>query len=591
MTRFLLCAIAFIQSTLILFSQAEVHSEQHVSWGKFSVGHRHLMTMDSARVYDYNLGDTTLPINQNGRPILMNIYYPTKKSKGGEAIQIADLWAFTGNTQMDFFFRRFKDYEREMSKKYAIDENIEQRDFTGDTTTYLSTLNQLFEQYSSTNLHSKDGLEPLSQDLPVVIYHQGLGGTFDENIQLVELLASHGFLVITSSFVNSAGAWSLGVGDTDASIADIDFIIKYVQSNLSKNNHIFLMGHSFGANTIFNYPAVGKYKLSGIIPLDSDYGYSFYYHMPEKQKPNLEKQGNYIGLPIFAAGRSDAHFRMIDLLDQSHRTFLKIDDYKHNDFCAQTIIGARYCLPYTTQQKEIKFKLLQYQKLNDLILTFLNNCIKDNRNLFTKIPLDNYKMKLEIADPGERSAFNSKFETGKGNCPTNTQLLELIEHYGMQIAGTEWLNCQKPTDTSIFDFEWLNIYDALLHQKTISLAIQFLEFYIQQRPLNQNIEGFAFYTHENSFVDDGDGIHLSKADEVFHWMSQHIPNEIEGHKGLIMCKRVEEYYADEEQKARLKSELESLCTALLEQFPDYFNLPEDNDWDRTIKRIVKKNTP
>ena len=79
MTRFLLCAIAFIQSTLILFSQAEVHSEQHVSWGKFSVGHRHLMTMDSARVYDYNLGDTTLPINQNGRPILMNIYYPTKK--------------------------------------------------------------------------------------------------------------------------------------------------------------------------------------------------------------------------------------------------------------------------------------------------------------------------------------------------------------------------------------------------------------------------------------------------------------------------------------------------------------------------------
>lgn len=590
MKRFLLCAIVFVQSTLILFSQAEVNDEQRVAWGKFSVGHRQLIAKDSARMYNYNLGDTTLPVNQDGRPILMNIYYPATKSKGGKEIHIADLWSFKGNTQMDFFLQRFKDYEREMSKKYAIDENIKPLDYTGDTTTYLSTLNQLFEQYSSTNLHSKDGLEPLSQDLPVVVYHQGLGGTFDENIQLVELLASHGFLVITSSFVNSDAAWSLGVGDTDASIGDIDFIIDYVQSSLSSSKKIFLMGHSFGANSIFNYPAVGKYKVSGIIPLDSDYGYSYYYHMSEKQKPNLKNQGNYIGLPIFAAGRSDAHFRMIDLLDQSHRTFLKIDEYKHNDFCAQTILGAGYCLPYTTQQKEIKFKLLHYQKLNDLILTFLNNCIKDNGNQLAKIPLKNYKMKLEIADPGERTALNRKFEIGKGNCPTYTQLLDLIEHHGMQIAGKEWLNCQRLADTSIFDFEWLNIYDALLHQKTTALAIQFLEFYIQQRPLNQNIGGFAFYTYENSFSDYGDGFHLSKADEVFHWMTQHLPDEIEGHKGLIMSKRVEEYYADEEQKARLKSELGSMCSALLEQFPNYFNLPVDNDWDETITRIVKKNT-
>jgi hypothetical protein len=33
-----------------------------------------------------------------------------------------------------------------------------------------------------------------------------------------------------------------------------------------------------------------------------------------------------------------------------------------------------------------------------------------------------------------------------------------------------------------------------------------------------------------------------------------------------------------------------MCTPLLEQFPNYFNLPVDNDWDGTIQRIIKMNT-
>ncbi len=590
MKHLLLGLFLFIQLPYLILAQKDFNYDNGMKWGKYDVGHRKMFGQDTSRTYDYSLGDSTMGNMKYGRPILMNIYYPAKKSKGGQKIVIQDLWQFTGNTQMSHFLKNFQAYELDMSKKYAIDDNLKLNEFTGDTSSYRTTMDQLFKQYSSTNLFSKDGLEPLSQDLPVVIYHQGLGGTFDENILMIELLASHGFLVITSSFVNSDASWTLGVGDTDASIGDIDFIINYTQSSLSYSNQIFLMGHSFGANTIFTYPAVGKHRVSGIIPLDSDYGYSYYYHMNEKNAPDLSNQKNYIDLPIFAAGRSDAHFRMIDLLDKSNRNFLKVNHFKHNDFCAQTIIGAAQCLPYSTQQEQIRSKRLQYQKLNELILTFLKNCLKDNQKNLSSIPLDTNQMILEVVDAGERSLMNARFEIGEKKCPTNTQLLDLIELHGIQIAGEEWLNCNELKDTATFDFEWISIFDALLHEKTTAHAIQFLEFYVLHRPLDQHLGGFAYFTYEKSFTDYGDGFHFYKANQIFKWMTQNVPNEIEGYKGMIMNKRVEEYHAEAEQKERLTSELELMCTALLEQFPNYFNLPVDNDWDETIQRIVKKNT-
>ncbi len=590
-----LCALLAMATALFhneTLGQLKVNYWESITMGPYAVGHEKMLTIDPSRTYDFTLGDSTVEMQNKpaGRPILLNIYYPVKTSKGGKKISIRDLWQFSGDHSIQHFLKSFENYEYEMAKMYAMDENLSVTDCGGDTSKHTALLSTIMKDYASQVLYAKDGLEPLNDHLPVIIYHQGLGGTFDENILLLEYLASNGFLVLSSSFVNSVSSWSLGVGDTDASLQDIDFIVDLVKSKLSKSKQLFLTGHSFGANTIFSYPVIGKHQVTGIAPLDSDYGYGYYYHMQKSQQPDLKKQTNYVGLPIFAAGRSEAHFRMIDLLDKSQRHFLKINNFKHNDFCAQTIIGAAHCYPYVKDKEHIEWITGCYSEFCAQLLIFFLSTTENMEKAIAFKKTDATKMTIESFPAGKRSAVNSIFQTGQGKCPSNSQLLTLIETEGMQVAGNEWLNCGQVQDTSYFDFDWLSIYEALLTDTSSARAINFLDWYIKNRSMNKRMIGYAYLTYEIAFTDNGDGFHFYKANDVFRWMTNNLPNEIEGHKGLIMCKRVEEYHAAEEDKEKLKGELKSACTAFLARYPDYYNLPIDNQWDETIQSIIRKNS-
>jgi hypothetical protein len=590
--RSMLLALTLLFFDGEVFGQLKTNYWENFQMGPHAVGHRKIVVIDPNRTFDYTLGDSTVEIQNKpaGRPILLNIYFPSKNAKGGKDLTIKDLWQFSGVSEAKHFYKLFQGYEAEMAKMYAIDENLRIQDYSQDTTAYRSTLDKLFDAYASTRLFSKDGLKPLHDQLPVIIYHQGLGGTFDENLLLLEFLASHGFLVISSGFVNGYGTYPPGVGDTDASLLDIDFVIEYVKSNLSKSTQVFLTGHSFGANTIFTYPTVGKHKVTAIAPLDSDYGYSYYYHMKKMQQPYLDNQTNYVDLPIFAAGRSEAHFRMMDLLDKSKRHFLKVTNFKHNDFCSQTIIGAAYCFPYSKNQEQIQWITNCYVELCHHLLTFFQATSTNQGMEIAVGQTDTSKMTLEYIPSGKRSSLNSIFDRGKGKCPSNSQLLSLIQTEGMEAAGKEWLNCGKVKDTAYFDYDWLSVYDALLNDSSTERAIDFLRWFAEHRVDNLNLGGFAFYTYEKSFSDYGDGFHLYKANDIFSWMTKNLPNEIEGHKGIIMSKRVAEYYATEAEKAKFKEELIVSCKEFLTRFPEYLQLPIDNQWDETIQQIIQKNT-
>jgi hypothetical protein len=160
----------------------------------------------------------------------------------------------------------------------------------------------------------------------------------------------------------------------------------------------------------------------------------------------------------------------------------------------------------------------------------------------------------------------------------------------IQVACHEWLNCPQLKDTSFFDFEWLRLYDAILEDSSTERAIYFLDFFTTHRNKKLKLGGFAYYTFEKAFNDSGTGLHIYKAKEVFDWMIQNRPNEIDGYKGTILTKRVQEYYANENDQQNLKKELIHSCKEFLIQFPNYFELPFDNQWDETIQRIIRKNT-
>ncbi|MFM7710931.1 MAG: alpha/beta hydrolase family protein, partial [Ferruginibacter sp.] len=290
-------------------------------YGRFNIGFQHRILFDKTRSFEYTPGDSSVKsISALGRPLLLSFFSPTNERNQKNRLKIKDLFLFNAEKPIQKFIDRFTSYQLLQSKRYAIQENLPLEDFAGDPIRYEQLVDLLFDKHLNTQLRCFTVSEKPGAQYPVVIYHQGLGGTLDENSILLEFLASHGFVVVTSSFISGYGESTIGVGDTDASMKDLDFIIDYLKKQkIGDTDNIFLMGHSFGANTLLAYPQVGTHPVAGIIPIDSDYGYHLRFMMPQKMQPDLITQANYVRTRILAIGRPNATFRMIDLLDKTER--------------------------------------------------------------------------------------------------------------------------------------------------------------------------------------------------------------------------------------------------------------------------------
>ncbi len=84
------------------------------------------------------------------------------------------------------------------------------------------------------------------QTYPLILGHPGLGAGFADNFVLYELLASHGYLVISSAF-QSAETNALNISwEPATSIADLDAIVSWARRNL-RIGAVATLGYSYGA--------------------------------------------------------------------------------------------------------------------------------------------------------------------------------------------------------------------------------------------------------------------------------------------------------------------------------------------------------
>jgi predicted alpha/beta-fold hydrolase len=232
---------------------------------------------------------------------------------------LKDFFDFPSNESTAIFFKKLKEYQFQNSKVYAVNQNLSKYDIIkeGDTSLAGRDLKRgkIFENYINSKTISYKNAQAIDGIFPLIIYHQGLGGTVDENYVLLEYLASNGYIVINSAFqvgdpTGYSDGWFVGVGEHEQTFADFNFIINYCKKNkISKSNKTFLAGHSFGANFAITYIGQGHKNVTGIIPLDSVFGYVINNFFPKKDNPFTQERIKYYHLlPIFCANRSEAHF-------------------------------------------------------------------------------------------------------------------------------------------------------------------------------------------------------------------------------------------------------------------------------------------
>ena len=88
---------------------------------------------------------------------------------------------------------------------------------------------------------------------PLVIYHSGAQGSFEDNAVFCEFLASHGYVVIGSAFQDVTGR-TLAVDGSKGSARDLEFLIAHARRQPNVDwQKIGLVGHSLGAQAILMF--------------------------------------------------------------------------------------------------------------------------------------------------------------------------------------------------------------------------------------------------------------------------------------------------------------------------------------------------
>jgi dienelactone hydrolase len=119
----------------------------------------------------------------------------------------------------------------------------------------------------------KDG-PPAAGRFPVVLHHPGLGGVADDSSVLCELLASHGYVVLSSAYPNY-DAQGVRIGsDLHTSFRDLEFLSRSARElPFADADRLGATGHTWGAIAVLHWAALPDSSLRAFVTLDSGFEY------------------------------------------------------------------------------------------------------------------------------------------------------------------------------------------------------------------------------------------------------------------------------------------------------------------------------
>src|ERR1019366_7791770 len=237
--------------------------------GKYAVGFRSLYQLDAARRYDADYPAPGVTAVKKPRPIFVAIWYPVVAREGAAmdtSMAYRDYFrAGSVESTVPEFAQRLRKFTRDTDCEYMLGKEFEK--LTGDE-------RAAWEGLLATPVFAAPHVAAAGGKFPVVIYHPGLGGTFDANAVACEYLSSHGYVVLSSAY-QAADSSMLNIdGDLVTSFDDLNFLLRYAATlpfaDISK---VAAMGHSYGAQAMLAWRARPNSALDAVVFLDSTVEY------------------------------------------------------------------------------------------------------------------------------------------------------------------------------------------------------------------------------------------------------------------------------------------------------------------------------
>lgn len=170
---------------------------------------------------------------------------------------------------------------------------------------------------------------------PIILYHSGAAGSYEDNSVLCEYLASRGFVVMTSAFQSPDGQHvSNNYGGPETSWADLTFLLASARKlPFADPLNAGGFGHSMGAQYLLEWIGQRKSPLRALVSLDTTLEYTqgdFAGHRSLRQRLSRLRPPS-IAVLIVASADRHPNFSTWDRY-LPHRYEAAIPYFGHNDY-------------------------------------------------------------------------------------------------------------------------------------------------------------------------------------------------------------------------------------------------------------------
>lgn len=328
MTSIRRCALILALATAA-WGQSQFWGE--LKAGKYGVGFRSLYQLDLARSYDPDYPAPGIALVKKPRPIFLAIWYPAAPLQDTAMAYRDYLRAVSVDSPVPEFAARLRRFTRDSACQYMLGKEFDQ----------LSDEQRArWEGLLATPVFATLNVAPAPGKFPVVIYHPGLGGTFDDNAVAAEYLASHGYVVISSAY-EAADSSSLNInGDLATSSDDLSFLLRYAATlPFAEVSKVAAMGHSYGAQAVLAWRSRPNSPLDAVVFLDSTVEYRSLDESPAFRTALERDRTSTVPVVMFADARRQPHFEVFDpYLGFAPRYEITVDGMEHNDFVSQGVV-------------------------------------------------------------------------------------------------------------------------------------------------------------------------------------------------------------------------------------------------------------
>jgi hypothetical protein len=338
-------------ATLLVFFVTVARAQDPLLWGElepgpYAVGFRSSIVLDGSRKYGTG----------NARPILFDVWYPAVGTRDGGVdyatyLRVPEVSAYPKFKGLLETFVRDVVCSDLFPEKTKTTLNLPLRPpsdrlsdlYPKKTEAMLNASERAaFERLLTARTAAHLNAVAEKGRYPVVLYHSGAGGSFEENSVLFEYLTSHGYVVVTSAFQSPLPEFpGNNIGGIERSGPDLNFIAH--QTRLlpyADPERLATVGHSAGAQNILQWIGLPDCPVRTVVSLDTTLEYDQFLRLHKSTRAALAKlTPPRIPILLFAQARLKPRFTAFDRYLRRAPHYEAEAELDHDDFLTHGYLG------------------------------------------------------------------------------------------------------------------------------------------------------------------------------------------------------------------------------------------------------------